>query len=77
MIEKLPVPIDSSGNTSHVTVSIGVAVWPDDGDSLVEALSIADLRLYQAKGSGRNRVVTTTLEQEKGRRRGDKRRRRG
>lgn len=76
MIEKLPVPIDSAGNTSHVTVSMGVAVWPDDGDSLVEALSIADLRLYQAKRTGRNRVVTTTLEKEEGRRLGDRRRRR-
>ncbi len=61
-IEKLPVPIDSAGGTSHVTVSMGVAVWPDDGASLVEALSIADLRLYQAKRTGRNCVVTTTLE---------------
>ena len=75
-IEKLPVLIDSSGKTSHVTVSMGVAVWPDDGDSLVEALSIADLRLYQAKGTGRNRVVTTTLSEEEGGRRSDRRRRR-
>ncbi len=63
-IEKLPVPIDGAGGTSHVTVSMGVAVWPDDGASLVEALSIADLRLYQAKRSGRNCVVTATLEGE-------------
>ncbi len=75
-IEKLPVPIDSTGNTSHVTISLGVAVWPEDGATLVEALSIADLRLYQAKRTGRNRVVTTTLEGEEGRRRKDKRHRR-
>ena len=68
-------PVDSSGNTSNMTVSMGVSVWPDDGDSLVEALSIADLRLYQAKRTGRNRVVTTTLEQEEGGRRGDQLRR--
>ncbi len=75
-IEELPIPIDSAGNTRHVTISIGVAVWPDDGDSLNDALSVADLRLYQAKRTGRNRVVTSTLEGEEGRRRQDKRQRR-
>ncbi len=71
-IERLPVPIDNAGNTGRVTISLGVSVWPDDGATLVEALSIADLRLYQAKRTGRNRVVTTTLEGEKDRRRKDK-----
>ena len=71
-IEELPVPVDGSGNTRHVTVSIGVAAWPDDGASLMAALSIADLRLYQAKRTGRNRVVSTTLEEEAGRRRSDR-----
>ncbi len=75
-IEKLPVPIDGAGGTSHVTVSMGVAVWPADGASLVEALSIADLRLYQAKHTGRNCVVTTTMEGEEDRRRRDPRHRR-
>ncbi len=76
IIEKLPIPVDGAGGTSHVTVSMGVAVWPEDGASLVEALSIADLRLYQAKRTGRNRVVTSTLEGEEQRRRRDKRHRR-
>ncbi len=75
-IEKLPVPSDGAGGTSHLTVSMGVAVWPEDGASLVEALSIADLRLYQAKRTGRNCVVTTTLEGEEARRRNDPRHRR-
>ena len=74
-IEELPIPVDGAGGTRRVTVSMGVAVWPDDGASLVETLSIADLRLYQAKRTGRNRVVTTTLEGEGGRRRQDKRHR--
>ncbi len=74
-IEKLPVPIDGAGGTSHVTVSMGVAVWPADGAGLVEALSIADLRLYQAKRTGRNCVVTTTMEGEEERRRKDPRHR--
>ena len=75
-IEELPIPIDGAGGTRHVTISIGVAVWPEDGASLDEALAVADLRLYQAKKTGRNRVITSTLEGEVGRRRHDKRHRR-
>lgn len=41
----------------HVTVSIGVGVAePSDRDSLA-LLKRADMRLYEAKGSGRNRVA--------------------
>lgn len=58
-IERTPVPIDHRDGSSHVTVSIGLAVWPHDGLSLKETLAIADLRLYQAKTSGRNRVVAS------------------
>lgn len=40
-----------------VTVSIGVAIWPDDGETIEEVMALADSRLYQAKQAGRNRVV--------------------
>ena len=73
-IEQLSIPVAGTGRTSQVTVSMGVAVWPDDGASLVEVLSIADLRLYQAKRTGRNRIVTITLDDEEGRRRSDRNR---
>ncbi len=58
-IEQTGVRIDSRGTVTNVTVSIGVAVWPLDGVNVKETLAIADLRLYQAKQSGRNRVVTS------------------
>lgn len=41
-----------------VTVSIGAAVFPDDGRTLEEVLERADQALYKAKRSGRNRVCT-------------------
>ena len=56
-IEQLPIPVGAGGEKTHVTVSMGVAVWPEDGINLSETLAIADLRLYQAKQRGRNRVV--------------------
>ena len=41
----------------QVTISIGVAVFSDDGDSPEVLLKAADQALYRAKSSGRNRVV--------------------
>jgi diguanylate cyclase (GGDEF)-like protein len=40
-----------------VTISIGVASWPEDGDTAAEILSCADRRLYEAKARGRDQVV--------------------
>ncbi len=53
-VEGLPAPPDGA----QVTVSIGAAVFPTDGKSVEALFQAADERLYQAKGEGRNRVVT-------------------
>ncbi|GBE05650.1 MAG TPA: diguanylate cyclase [Nitrospirae bacterium] len=50
--------LDIRGKACHLSVSIGVAVFPDDSldkDGLIKA---ADDALYMAKKTGRNRVVT-------------------
>jgi diguanylate cyclase (GGDEF)-like protein len=39
-----------------VTISIGGSVYPQDGNSTDELISMADLALYRAKQNGRNRV---------------------
>ena len=40
-----------------VTISIGYAVFPDDGTTREELVQKADQALYRAKESGRNCVV--------------------
>ena len=42
------------------TVSIGLAMWPDDGREPAAVLSSADRALYAAKQAGRNRVVAAS-----------------
>jgi diguanylate cyclase (GGDEF)-like protein/PAS domain S-box-containing protein len=43
--------------TLHVTVSIGMALYPVHNDDIQQALNCADQALYSAKHAGRNTVV--------------------
>lgn len=59
--EKLRVMIASQTVSERdqlisVTISIGGSVFPNDGNSSDELISVADLALYRAKQNGRNRV---------------------
>jgi len=48
----------------RITVSIGVATFPDGGDTLKMLLDNADKALYRAKREGRNRVRTFNAERD-------------
>jgi diguanylate cyclase (GGDEF)-like protein len=60
-VENLRIP--TNGVILRRTVSIGVACFPDDGDSINDVIKRADLALYQAKEGGRNRVVVYQVEE--------------
>ena len=44
--------------THHITISIGVAAYPDDATDPIELVELADSALYRAKRSGRNQSCT-------------------
>jgi len=43
--------------TEHITISIGVAMFPEEARFKRDLLEASDAALYQAKAQGRNRVV--------------------
>jgi diguanylate cyclase (GGDEF)-like protein len=45
-----------SETTHRITISIGVAAFPDDATDPIHLVELADSALYRAKRSGRNRV---------------------
>ncbi|WP_341675528.1 EAL domain-containing protein [Niveibacterium sp. SC-1] len=47
-------PVQANEHALALTASIGVAIWPEDGASVVELLKSADAALLHAKKSGRN-----------------------
>ncbi len=54
IIEALGAPLSLEGHELHVTTSIGIAIFPENGDSIEELLKNADSAMYRAKENGRN-----------------------
>ncbi|OPB09199.1 putative bifunctional diguanylate cyclase/phosphodiesterase [Pseudomonas synxantha] len=52
--QKMKEPIELAGRRMVMTTSIGISLFPDDGQTCEELLKTADLALYQSKDTGRN-----------------------
>ncbi|NOR51825.1 MAG: EAL domain-containing protein [Gammaproteobacteria bacterium] len=55
IIDNLKKPIEVKGRKVNIGASIGIATYPDDGDKCDLLVKHADLALYKAKDSGRNK----------------------
>ena len=53
ILAELARPIVVAGQTLHVDCSVGIALFPDDGDSADTLIRNADTAMYHAKESGR------------------------
>ena len=54
IINALTRPHVLAGHELHITVSIGISVYPDDGENAETLLTRADMALYHAKEKGRD-----------------------
>ena len=52
--EILKKPYIIGNNTIYITVSIGIGLFPDDGENFETLLKSADAAMYKAKNDGRN-----------------------
>jgi diguanylate cyclase (GGDEF)-like protein/PAS domain S-box-containing protein len=55
LLVALSQPYNIDAHSLHVTASIGIAVYPDDGLDAETLLRNSDISMYQAKQTGRNR----------------------
>ena len=62
LMEILREPFDIHGHELSVGVSVGISLFPQDGDSAEVLLKNADAAMYRAKESGRNSYAFYTRE---------------
>jgi diguanylate cyclase (GGDEF)-like protein len=57
LVESRAFPLPQEGKTMRITVSIGIAVYPRDGETRADLIARADEALYFAKKNGKNQVA--------------------
>ncbi len=54
ILKELSIPFQLGRNVIHLSASIGITIYPEDGNSSLTLLKNADTAMYQAKEDGRN-----------------------
>ncbi|OYV96586.1 MAG: hypothetical protein B7Z62_07910, partial [Deltaproteobacteria bacterium 37-65-8] len=54
IVEAMATPFMLNGKNCNVTVSIGIALYPSNGETAEQLVKIADAAMYLAKNSGKN-----------------------
>ena len=57
LLRQLAKPVDIGERQVTIGASCGIAIWPDDGDTLSGLLRAADVALYRAKAEGGNAML--------------------
>ena len=66
LLDRIRAPLSVDGKPLHITSSIGICVYPEDGDSPATLFKNADAAMYLAKQSGRDacRYFTAAMARE-------------
>ncbi|HYK02710.1 MAG TPA: EAL domain-containing protein [Thermoanaerobaculia bacterium] len=62
VLRTIAEPMEISGHRLYVTTSIGITLFPDDGDDAEALLKNADTAMYRAKADGRNTYQMSTRD---------------
>ncbi|MCW9024126.1 MAG: EAL domain-containing protein [Gammaproteobacteria bacterium] len=62
LVDIISEPMTISEHHLHISASIGISIWPDDGDDMDTLLRLADTAMYHAKDLGRNQFQFYTPE---------------
>jgi diguanylate cyclase (GGDEF)-like protein len=54
IIERISTPVELANEQVTISGSIGIATYPEDGDTVDELLHQADTAMYRAKEVGKN-----------------------
>jgi diguanylate cyclase (GGDEF)-like protein/PAS domain S-box-containing protein len=65
LLHRIAQPHNVDGAELHVSCSIGIAVYPEDGREIDTLMRNADAAMYQAKGLGRNNAQFFTVEMDR------------
>ncbi len=57
VLQNVCMPLEINGHNLQMSTSIGIAVYPSDGDQAATILKNADTAMYRSKESGRNRIT--------------------
>ncbi len=57
LVKAMTKPFDVEGHSVYVGASVGIAIYPDDGESGAELVKKADTAMYRAKENGRGRYA--------------------
>jgi diguanylate cyclase (GGDEF)-like protein len=54
ILDAFKKPFEINGNPISTTASIGISLYPSDGDDVQNLMKTADIAMYRAKAAGRN-----------------------